>query len=260
MKRTLTGLPEDIPQQFRGFAENAAVFDSSCSEDARVWFLDKGEGFYLKKAPKGALEKEEAMYGYFHSKGISPEVLAYESLENDWMLTANAKGEDCTDPMYLSDPKRLCETTGTLLRQLHETDFSGCPVPYRTKDYLATVEENHGLGHYDTSLFPKLWGYTTAEEAWQIAKENGKYLKADTLLHGDYCLPNIMLDNWNFSSFIDLGCGGVGDRHIDLFWGVWTLEFNLKTDKFGQRFLDAYGRDKINPDIFPVIAACEVFG
>lgn len=255
MKRTLTALPPDTPQQFLRFAEGATVFDSSCSEDARVWFLDKG--FYLKKARKGALAKEAAMYSFFHSKGLAPEVLAFESLESDWMLTAKANGEDCTDSLYLSDPKRLCETTATLLRQLHETDFTGCPVADRTKDYLATVEENYHLGRYDTSLFPNR---ISAEEAWKIAEENGKYLQTDTLLHGDYCLPNIMLDNWDFSSFIDLGCGGVGDRHIDLFWGVWTLEFNLKTDKYADRFLDAYGRDKVNPDIFPVIAACEVFG
>lgn len=260
MERRLTQLPEDIPGQLRDFAEDAAIYDSSCSPEARVYFLEKAEGFYLKKAAKGTLQKEAAMYSYFHKKGLAPEVLAYESLENDWLLTARAKGEDCTHSLYLSDPKRLCDTTAELLRKLHETDFTDCPIPNRTKDYLTTVEENYRRGQFDTSLFPDNWGYTTAEEAFRIAQENGKYLKADTLLHGDYCLPNIMLNNWNFSSFIDLGCGGVGDRHIDLFWGVWTLQFNLNTDKYVGCFLDAYGRDKVNPDIFPVIAACEVFG
>ena len=257
MKRTLSVLPEDMPEQLRQFATDATVYDSSCSPDARVYFLDKGDGFYLKRAAKGALQKEAAMCSYFHSKGLAPEVLAYESLENDYLLTVRAKGEDCTDALYLSDPKRLCDTTATLLRQLHDTDFVGCPVANRTRDYLATVEKNHRLGCYDTDLFSTP---ITAEEAWKTVTENGKYLQADTLLHGDYCLPNIMLDSWKFSSFIDLGCGGVGDRHIDLFWGMWTLQFNLKTDEFADRFLDAYGRDKVNPDIFPVIAACEVFG
>jgi len=260
MKRTISILPEDIPQPLRGFAADATVYDSSCSPDARVYFLDKGDGFYLKKAAKGALQNEAAMYGYFHSKGLAPEVLAYESLENDFLLTARAKGEDCTDPLYLSDPKRLCDTTAELLRKLHETDFAGCPVANRTQDYLATVENNYRLGHYDTSLFPDNWGYANADAAFGVVQENSRYLKADTLLHGDYCLTNIMLDNWRFSSFIDLSCGGVGDRHIDLFWGIWTLEFNLKTDQFADRFLDAYGRDNINADTFPVIAACEVFG
>ena len=69
-----------------------------------------------------------------------------------------------------------------------------------------------------------------------------------------------MLDDWRFSGFIDLGNGGVGDKHIDLFWGAWTLNFNLKTDKYRNRFLDAYGRSDIEEEIFRVIAAAEVFG
>ena len=93
-----------------------------------------------------------------------------------------------------------------------------------------------------------------------MVEANSKYLKADTLLHGDFCLPNIMLDNWKPSGFIDVGGGGVGDRHVDLFWGAWTLNFNLKTDKFCQRFLDAYGRDRVNADALRTVAACEVFG
>jgi kanamycin kinase len=84
-------------------------------------------------------------------------------------------------------------------------------------------------------------------------------LKSDTLLHGDYCLPNIILSDWQFSGFIDLDSAGLGDRHIDLFWGIWTLNFNLKTDVWGDRFLDAYGRDRIDNEILSSIGAFEVF-
>jgi len=69
-----------------------------------------------------------------------------------------------------------------------------------------------------------------------------------------------MLDNWRFSGFIDLGNGGVGDRHIDLYWGAWTLRFNLKTDAWCSHFLDAYGRDRIDLDIVKAIGAFEAFG
>ena len=59
---------------------------------------------------------------------------------------------------------------------------------------------------------------------------------------------------------MDVGCGGVGDRHIDLFWGVWTLSFNLKTDRYRDRFLDAYGRDRVDETALKIVAAAEVFG
>lgn len=261
MNRTLISDPLPLfPEELQPFVKDAAVFDSSCSPDARVWYLDKETGFYLKSAPKGTLKTEADLTAWFHSKGLAPEVLAYQSLERDWLLTRAAMGEDCTHPEYLSDPKRLCDTTATLLRQLHETDFSGCPLPDRTAAYKATAAANHWVGRYDLTLFPGKWGFTSPAEALALIERDGHLLRSDTLLHGDYCLPNILLDNWRFSAFIDLGCGGVGDRHIDIFWGCWTLFFNLKTDVFCARFLDAYGRDWIELEKLRLIAAFEVFG
>lgn len=261
MKRTPI-LPEldTIPAQFHAFFQDAAVFDSSCSPAAKVYYLDKGPGFYLKTAPKGTLQKEASLTAYFHSKGLSAQVLAYESLHADWMLTRRIRGEDCLFAAYLEDPARLCDTIAGLLRSLHETAFDGCPVPDRTADYLATARRNYENRQYDASLFPDNWGYASAQEAWQELERNGRFLRADALLHGDYCLPNILLDNWAFSGFIDLDSGGVGDRHIDLFWGMWSLQFNLKTDRYCQRFLDAYGRENICEDAFRTVAAAEVFG
>ena len=68
------------------------------------------------------------------------------------------------------------------------------------------------------------------------------------------------MNDWNFSAFIDLGNGGSADRHIDLYWAIWTLEFNLKTDKYASRFIDAYGRDKIEKEKLKLISAIEAFG
>ena len=260
MKRTpMIPSIQDFPCKFHPFLEGAAVFDSSCSSAARVFFLDKGPGYFLKKAPKGSLAKEAAMTRFFHEKGLATQVLAYETLAEDWLLTLRLPGEDCLDEGYLSDPVRLCDTTAQLLRQLHETDIAGCPV-CRTEDYLDTAKQNYVNRNYDTSLFPDNWGYACAEDAWRVVDENSKYLKSDTLLHGDYCLPNILLNNWKLSGFIDLDAGGVGDRHIDLFWGIWSLQFNLKTDRYRDRFLDAYGRELVCEEIFPIISAFEVFG
>lgn len=249
-----------FPEEFHPVLTKNPVFDSSCSKAARVCFLDCGGGLYLKSAPKGTLKTEADMTGFFHSKGLSAEVLSYLSMEKDWLLTTRVPGEDCVFPAYLADPKRLCDTTATLLRQLHETDFTGCPVRNRNETYLSTARKGYAAGSYEADLFPDGWGFGSAEEAWQEIQANGEYLKSDALLHGDYCLPNIMLDNWLFSGFIDLGNGGVGDRHIDIFWGVWTLFFNLKTNEYYDRFLDAYGRDKVIPEMLHTIAAFEVFG
>ena len=261
MKRQPTTLPlAEVPSQLHTYLEGASVYDSSCSNRARVWFLDKGPGFYLKKAPKGKLEKEAALTAYFHGKNMAAEVLAYERLDSDWLLTRRVPGEDCTYAPYLEDPKRLCDTIAQTLRMLHETAFDGCPILDRTADYLATASRNHAIGLSDLELCSGDWHFDSPDAAWHCVEETGSLLKADTLLHGDYCLPNIMLDNWRFSGFIDLDNAGVGDRHVDLFWAIWSLQFNLKTDRYRSRFLDAYGRDRVCEELLRTIAAIEVFG
>lgn len=260
MRRTwLFPTARDFPEFFRPLMENYPVYSSCCSKAAQVWLLDGGGGFYLKSAAAGTLKTEAEMTRYFHSLSLGPEVLAYLSGEQDWLLTRRIPGEDCVFPDYLAQPKRLCDTLASLLRQLHETPFAGCPVMDRCTVYRARAERNHLAGQYDAALFPDNWGFPSAEEAWQVVQANGKFLKSDTLLHGDYCLPNIILDRWNFSGFVDLDSSGVGDRHIDLFWGVWTLFFNLKTNSYYDRFLDVYGRDRVEPELLRTIAAFETF-
>ena len=261
MRRQLVQVErERFPAFVRPLLDGTELYDSSCSAAARVWLIDRDGGYYLKRAPKGTLQREAEVTRFFHGKGLAAQVLAYESQEYDWLLTERVPGEDCTCPTYLEDPKRLCDTTAELLRLLHGVDPAGCPVPDRTGEYLDTVRRNYRAGIFDRDLFSGDWDYPTPEAAWRAVEERGGELRSDTLIHGDYCLPNIMLDNWNFSGFVDLDTGGVGDRHVDLFWGAWSLRFNLKTDAYRERFLDAYGRNDMDESLFPVIAAMERFG
>ena len=261
MKRTPIAVDIDAyPSQFRSLLRDAEIYDSSCSAEARVIFIDRDCGYFLKSASKGKLKKEAELTGFFHKKELAANGLSYVSEEQDWLLTERVAGEDCTHRAYLENAERLCDVLAERLRLLHETDLTGCPVPDRMSDYLATARSNYVKGICDLSFFAADTADVTPQDAWKELCENGRLLKNEVLLHGDYCLPNIILDDWRFSGFIDLGNGGVGDRHVDLFWGAWTLAFNLKTDKYRERFFDAYGRDKIEPALLKTVAAAEVFG
>ena len=99
--------------------------------------------------------------------------------------------------------QKLCDLIALKLRELHETDASDCPVKDRMSGYLALAEENFRTGNYDSSHFPDNFGYSSAEEAYAVLQEGKGLLKNEVLLHGDYCLPNIMLDDWSFSGFIE---------------------------------------------------------
>jgi len=252
---------DEYPSELRPFLDGPKLYDSSCSPEARVIFIDKDNGYFLKIGRIADLKSEYELTRYFHSKKFAANAVAYlYDIGHGYLLTEKIQGDDCTSEKYLEQPDRLAALLGERLALFHGLDCTDCPVPNHTERYLWKAKHNYMVQHYDSSLFPDNWGYSTPEEAYEVVEKNGPRLQTDTLLHGDYCLPNIILDDWLFGGFVDLGSGGVGDRHIDLFWGAWTLNFNLKTDKYRDRFFDSYGRDKINEDMFRIIAACEVFG
>ncbi len=142
--------------------------------------------------------------------------------EKDYLVTKAAAGEDATH--WRSNPEHLCEVLANAMKQLHGMSIDG------------------------VSVSPCMEAYGEQEEK----------LKCDTMLHGDFCLPNVMMNDGQFQAFIDVGQAGIGDRHIDIFWGLWSLEYNLKTDKYRDYFLELYGREYVDMDILALVETVEM--
>ena len=259
MQRTLISPNiSSFPDEIKPLIAQANVYDSSCSPEAKVYFIDRDTGYYLKVSESGSLMSEARLDEYFNSLGLGPRVLSYITQDSaDWLLTERVAGEDATHREYLSEPRRLAEFLGHRLRLLHEVDFKDCPQKDRLSEYLATAEKNSEKGIFNPTFsdISKL----TKKEAQRLFLIGKEALCKDTLIHGDYCLPNIILDGWKLSGFVDLGFAGVADRHIDIFWGAWTLNFNLGTDEYRNDFFRAYGKDRIDTDLVRLVGIIECF-
>ncbi|HWI60694.1 MAG TPA: phosphotransferase [Symbiobacteriaceae bacterium] len=59
--------------------------------------------------------------------------------------------------------------------------------------------------------------------------------------HGDYCLPNVMVDAGRVSAIIDWPHAGYWDRRVDLAAAAWSIRYNLKDEDYVVTFLNAYG-------------------
>jgi len=64
------------------------------------------------------------------------------------------------------------------------------------------------------------------------------YKNGNVLVHGDFCLPNVIVNDDKFYGLIDLSNVGIGDPWYDYAWAIWSLEYNLKTDKYTKYLLD----------------------
>lgn len=250
---------EEYPSEFEYFLKNSKIYDSSSSPEAKVIYSDKDNGYFIKKSSKGSLKNEFLMTEYFIKLGLSCKMIKYVSNDFDFLVTDKIQGNDCIFKKYLDNPKKLCDTTAELLQKLHSISPKDCPITNHTDGYLHKAYSNYKTGNYDKTEFPDNFGYKSEKEAISIIDKQKHLLKSDTLLHGDYCLPNIILNDWNFSGFIDLGNGGIGDKHVDIFWGIWTLFYNLKTMDYAKRFIDAYGKQNIDYEILRLIATIELF-
>ncbi len=212
---------EEFPEELRYMFKDMKVYDSSSHPTMTVLYSELG--YYVKIAEKDMLRKDAEMAEMFDRYGLGVKVVHYISADKDYMVTLPAKGEDTLH--YLHDPERLCRVLAETMKFLHSRPTADVPVSPCMETYA------------------------------RLGKD--KLLKQDTFIHGDFCLPNIILDDWRFTSFIDVGLAGIGDKHIDIYWALWSLNHNLKTDEYTELFLDLYGRDEIDNDILKLVAEVE---
>lgn len=245
-----------FPPGIQNLLANANVYDSSCSSSANVLYLDTG--YYLKMDDPGLLAGEAELGRFFHSRGLGVEVIDYISGDQDYLITRSAVGADLTH--FLHDPEKLCGLLAASLRKLHSQSVRGAPLSSRFQRYMDSADGDCSGGHYDESVLMNRFMVNSKEEAWALMQSGRHLLRADTLIHGDACLPNIIQDQGRFSAFIDFNMSGIGDRHIDLYWAIWSLQYNLKTDAWTDLLLDMYGREHISEEALRVVAAFELFG
>lgn len=247
---------KDFPTELHKLLQSGNVFDSSCSSNAKTLYCDSG--YYIKIDDKGELALEAELCDHFFHLGLGVKVTQYISTDKDYLVTQGAVGEDLTH--HLDNPTALCDLLASSLRRLHNQPLADAPVSSRLQRYLDSADGDFSGGYYDESVLMDGFRVFSKQEAWNIMQANKNKLRADTLIHGDACLPNIVCHNGRFGSFIDLGMAGAGDKHIDLYWAIWSLQYNLKTNEYTDYFLDQYGRENFDLDMLKVVAAFELFG
>lgn len=206
---------------------------------------------YLKLAAPPVSEElaaERDRLEWLRGKLPVPAVAAFAVTdEHTFLLLSEVPGVMACDPACADDLPELVRLLADGLRQLHQVDIADCPFDMRLDAQLARAEQRVQAGLVAESDFDEdRLGMRAADLFEQLLRDRPA---AEDLVftHGDYCLPNIMIDrdHHGISGFVDLSRAGVADRYQDLALAARSLVYNFGPGNVSLLW-DAYGLS--NPD------------
>lgn len=176
-----------------------------------------------------------------------PEVIGCGTDDSiEWLLTAGLPGRDATWDEFKSDKFRLVEILATGLRRFHTAPYRECPYDYTVETALELVRARVASGLVDPEMdFHPEHRHLTPQTAIDVLERLRPASEDLVVCHGDYCLPNVLIERAEAVGFLDLGQLGVADRWWDIAVGSWSVTWNLGPG-LENHFYDGYG---VDPDL-----------
>jgi kanamycin kinase/aminoglycoside 3'-phosphotransferase-2 len=175
-----------------------------------------------------------------------PEVVDHAvNADVSWLVTRAVRGRSAAEPWPAGQRGAVVDSIADLARSVHALPPGRCPFD---RSLAVTVPEARravaeGLVDLD-DLDAQRQGRTAA----QLLDELESTVPAGediVVCHGDYCLPNIMVDPGTLqpSGLVDLGRAGRADRYADVALVTRSLASSLNSQygpAYVRRFLARY--------------------
>lgn len=192
-------------------------------------------------------EREVRIMQWLSGKIPAPEVLCSEQKDSkNYLLMTKLPGKMSCDEEYMRQPELLAEALADGLKLLWKVDVSDCPYSASLDEKLRMAKYNVEQGLVDVdNVEPDTFGPNGFENPqalldWLIANRPEE---EPVFSHGDYCLPNVFLQDGKVSGFLDLGRAGVADKYQDIALCYRSFLHNYE-GKYGG---GSYG--EVNPEI-----------
>lgn len=211
----IINLPEELKEMIVG--QDYEVDSIGMSGSEILMFEDK----VLKVQPETEETKSECMMlKWLEGKLPVPKILYQVSREGkNYLLMSRVQGMMTCDEELMSKPEVLVSILAEALKTLWSVDISDCPMAWQLDKMLAVAKESVEKGEVDVdNVEPETFGengFAGPEElwAWLVANKPEEEL---VLSHGDFCLPNIFVQDGKLAGYIDLGRAGMADKWKDI--------------------------------------------
>jgi aminoglycoside phosphotransferase len=226
-----TKLPNILWDQLKDYSWSKHPYNKTTAE---IYVLNHPteQTVYLKinrKLGQRPLEHESKIIQWINNRIPTPQLLFYGCDDKvEYLLTTEVTGT----PTYLVKSKGKANAVKILaktLKTIHSLDPSDCPIDNSINKLVIRLKTR---GINISTL--------------------GNWKPSETLVftHGDYCLPNIIVDEVELSGVIDWDYAGLVDPYTDFASCIWSLGYNYgekeTRKKWVPLFFNHYGLDAVD--------------
>jgi aminoglycoside phosphotransferase len=171
-----------------------------------------------------ALEAERDRLVWLAGTSVgAPRVVDWQVRAGAWTLVTSALPGVAASALPAADAQGAIRQLALFLVFLHSLPFRECPFDRRLEVTAAAAAANVAAGAVDETDFDAAWPSRSATELLgrlMAGKTRAEALEPGDLAvcHGDFCLPNVLLDpnSLTVTGIVDVGHLGVADRHLDI--------------------------------------------
>ncbi len=194
------------------------------------------------------LEKEKVILEWLSGKLPVPSVIFFDiKNETEYLLISEIPGR-CSHT-FEKDTERVrnIEILAAGLQQIHSIDIKNCPLNNNPDMLLQLAKLRLKSGGINPKQFDNRWQDKNPMEFLNEVLKL-KPTKYDLVFsHGDYCLPNVLINNKQLGGFIDWSYGGINDRYFDFAAVAWSIGYNYG-EEYILLFFEKYGLDNVDWD------------
>lgn len=201
---------------------------------------------YLKVREHGSvapsLHPEYERLSWLEGRVRVPKVVEFGSDEAcEWLVTTALSGVNGVSAEVAGDAVGLVRRFGEALAIFHQSvSVEGCPFDASTQSLLDAARQRVEEHQVAVAEFQPVNSGTTPEELLKYLATSVPPLDQLVVAHGDYSMPNVIINEPELPGYVDVGLCGVGDPYLDLAIGAKSVALNLGGAAVGL-FFEGYG-------------------
>ncbi|MCH5211116.1 MAG: aminoglycoside 3'-phosphotransferase [Oscillospiraceae bacterium] len=236
----------DIPDSIKSEIESEEYTLDGIGMSGSSILIFKDKVLKIQDISEEADNEVQAMR-WLNGRVSVPKIITYERKENkSYLLMTKAEGKMACDEYYMDNPEKLTSLLAAALHELWKINISSCPLDSSLNRKLQKARyyvENNLVDTENTE--PDTFGENGFKDPEDLLQWLTTHRPEEDLVlsHGDFCLPNIYIENDKFT-FIDLGRTGIADKWCDIAICYRSLKHNY-SGKYAKKEYPDYNPDML---------------